>query len=189
MASRRDDHQRCSERNARLLDRLMRNHGGSLLRRARFHSECAEDAEEAPSEAALHFLRSFDGREEAEAHRWMLLVVKRCAWAISRQRRERRSVVEEVSADAIETELGIVLADERRGPAQLAESDEEIARFAAGLRRLKPDERRAITLLALGYSRAEIRELQGWSQAKLHRSLVKGRARLRALLAEGGDGS
>lgn len=190
MASRREHRDENRQRNRRLLAGLIRRQGKALLGVARNHSEWPDnDAEEALSQAELQFLCFFDGGGEEEARRWMLLVVKRCAWALRRQRRERRAIVEEVSLEQAEAELGFAPLDRRRDPAERAEAAEEVARFAAALASLKAEERRAIVLVALGYSRAEVRELLAWSPAKLHRSLVNGRAALRRLLREGGDGS
>ena len=47
------------------------------------------------------------------------------------------------------------------GPAERAERREEIARSREALKTLKPAELRALTLLAEGYSYAEIGELTG----------------------------
>ncbi len=44
---------------------------------------------------------------------------------------------------------------------------------------LKRDERRALSLLALGYSYSEICELTEWSYTKVNRCLAEGRAALR----------
>jgi DNA-directed RNA polymerase specialized sigma24 family protein len=52
---------------------------------------------------------------------------------------------------------------------------------ARALRRLKPDERRALVLKAEGFSYAEICELNGWTYTKVNRCLAEGRARLRQL--------
>jgi DNA-directed RNA polymerase specialized sigma24 family protein len=65
------------------------------------------------------------------------------------------------------------------------ERAEETAKVLALVEQLKPDERTALILLGLGCTYAEIRELRGWSAAKLHRCLVEGRARVRELLERG----
>jgi hypothetical protein len=46
---------------------------------------------------------------------------------------------------------------------------------------LKPQERRVIGLLAVGYSYREIMELTGWTHTKVNRCSAEGRARLREL--------
>jgi len=50
-------------------------------------------------------------------------------------------------------------------------------------RELKRDERRALSLLAFGYSYREICEQTGWSYTKVNRCLAEGRATLRELEA------
>lgn len=189
MAFRRPDGERLQDRRSELLDLLLRQERDRLIRQARHHSERAQDAEDALGDAGVQFLLHFDGDDGEEARRWMLVVVKRCAWAIARKRRERRSVIEEVSAAWLEMELGVELVNEERGPEELTAASNEVAAFAAALAVLKVDERRAVILLALGLSRREIEERCGWSGSKVNRSLAEGRARLRGLLGEGGDGS
>jgi DNA-directed RNA polymerase specialized sigma24 family protein len=44
---------------------------------------------------------------------------------------------------------------------------------------LKPAERRAIGLIAAGYSYAEVGEITGWSYTKINRCAAEGRAALR----------
>jgi RNA polymerase sigma factor (sigma-70 family) len=85
--------------------------------------------------------------------------------------------------------LDSMVADQRRGPEQLIEVAEAAADLDAAMRSLKPDQRRALTLLALGYSYAEIAERSGWTRTKVNRSLTEGRARLRGLLDRGGENS
>lgn len=189
MASRRQHHRPGKERNSRLLDRLMREHGARFRRQARFHSERPQDAEDALGDACVQFLLHFEGGDVEEARRWMLVVVKRCAWAIARRRRERHAVVEEVSAQRIEAGHGVDPAEERRGPAHLVEAAEEVAGFAAALQALKPDERRALILLALGYSFEEIAAIEDWTYSKVKRSTYEGRLRLRGMSGEGGEES
>ena len=180
MASRRQHRQQRQQRSARLLDGLLHDHRDRLLHQARFHSEGVSDAEDALADACVQILRFFDGVTDEHALRWMLVVVKRCAWAISRRRRERASLLEAVPREEIQGEPC-------RGPVELLEVAEEVREFGAALDELKPDERRALALLALGYSYREIAESQGWTRTKVNRCLAEGRARLRRLLAEGGE--
>jgi len=167
----------------------MRDHRALLLRQARFHSERRQDAEDALGDACLQFLLRFQGGSDDDARRWMLVVVKRCAWGIARQRRERRAVVEEVPAERRGAGPGVVPVSEGRGPEELVEAGEEVAAFAGALATLKTDERRAVMLLALGHTYAEIGARYGWTRSKVNRSLADGRARLRGLLGEGGENS
>ncbi|HEU4944199.1 MAG TPA: zf-HC2 domain-containing protein, partial [Solirubrobacterales bacterium] len=75
------------------------------------------------------------------------------------------------------------------GPAERAERHEAIARSREALQALKPAELRALTLLAEGYSYAEIGEITGFSQTKINRCLAEGRERFRKLVSRSEDGS
>lgn len=189
MASQRQHGERRNERNAELLERLLRDHRDPLVRQARFHSERDADAEDALSEACVQFLRFFDGQDRDHALRYLLIVIKRCAWAITRTRRNRRRLAETVSVDQLEGEFGIGIPDESRGPEQLLEAGEEVERFVVALNALKADQRRALILLALGYSYEEISETCGWTRTKVNRSLAEGRSRLWQLLGKRGESS
>ena len=189
MASQRQHGGRRNERNAELLDRLLRDHRDPLLRQARFHCEREADADDALGEACIQFLRFFDGQEQDHALRYLLVVIKRCAWGISRSRRNQRRIAEVLSADELEAEFGVGVPDESRGPEELVEAGEEVGRFVAALSALKADQRRALILLALGCSYDEIAETSGWTRTKVNRSLVEGRSRLRQLLGKGGASS
>jgi RNA polymerase sigma factor (sigma-70 family) len=188
-ASQRQHARVSNEPRADLLDRVMRRHRSALIRQARFHSDWAADADDALSEASVQFLRQFPGSTEREALLWMLTVVKRCAWRFARRRRGRRELVREVSLDAAGDEWGIDAVDERRGPAELLEARDRVERIAAAMALLRPDERRALLLIAAGYSYAEIGRICGWTKTKINRCAAEGRARLRGLLAERGERS
>ena len=165
----------------------MRENFSRFLGVATIHSDRSQDAEDALDDACVQFLLHFDGTVEEEARRWMLVVIRRSAWAIGRQRRERHGVVEEVSIEQAEARFGAGLAEDRRGPEQLAEAGAEIAAFAFIFARLKRDERRALLLLAAGYSFHEIAAIEGWTYSKVKRCTYEGRLRLRRMVTEGGE--
>src|SRR5262249_1147584 len=75
------------------------------------------------------------------------------------------------------------------GPDVQAERGERIARSREALQTLKPAELRALTLLAEGYSYAEIGEMTGWTRTKVNRCLAEGRERFRKPFARSKDGS
>lgn len=151
----------------------MLHSGKRLMRQARANSGRPNDAEDALSDACVQFLRAYDGPSGEPALHWMLLVVKRCAWAIARGR--------------VAETLEIVVADDRLGPAEILERADETAELLEALENLKPDERVALLLLGLGCSYAEIRDLRGWSPRKVRRCLDEGRAHVRAELGKGGN--
>jgi DNA-directed RNA polymerase specialized sigma24 family protein len=127
-------------------------------------------------------MHGYDGPPGTDALRWMLIVLKRCAWGIGERERRQRGCVslERLSRDG-ERGLAPPRGEEERGDPHLsAERAERSAADLAALDRLKPDERTALLLLGLGYSYAEIAEAQGWTHTKVNRCLAEGRAALRA---------
>jgi RNA polymerase sigma factor (sigma-70 family) len=168
------------KRRALALDQLLRSERRSLVRQARFHSRRFEDAEDALSDACVQFLRFYDGPAGEDALRWMLLVVKRAAWAIGRRAADREARLRSGG-----TGLALTFSQEQMGPAELIERTEDTDRVIELIELLKADERTALILLGLGCSYAEIGELRGWSRTKVHRSIKEGRAHVRKLL-EGG---
>jgi len=155
------------------------------MRQARYHSRRHDDADEALSDACVQFLRFYDGAAGEYALRWMMLVTKRCAWAIRRKAVARESRYRMSAREREGEGLEAIIPDDRIGPAELVERAEETAKVLALVERLKPDERTALILLGLGCTYEEIRELRGWSKSKLHRCLTEGRARVRQLLERG----
>jgi DNA-directed RNA polymerase specialized sigma24 family protein len=153
------------------------------MQQARAHSRRPEDADDALSDACVQFLRFYDGPAGDDALRWMMLVTKRCAWAIGRRNVARESRYLVSLREGEESER--VVPDERYGTDELVERAEDTAKVLALVEQLKPDERTALILFGLGCTYAEIRELRGWSKAKMHRCLTEGRARVRDLLERG----
>jgi len=163
------------ERRALILDQLLSERRRLLLAQARAHSRVADDAEDALSDACVQFLRFYSGPSGEDALRWMLTVVKRCAWAIGRRRSVRENTVLIEIADT----------SERAVPEEAAERSEDASEVAAALAMLTRDEREALILLGLGLSYREIGDRRGWSQTKVRRSIREGRAKVRKLV-EGG---
>ena len=60
------------------------------------------------------------------------------------------------------------------GPAERAERDEAVERSREALTTLKPQELRALSLLAEGYSYREIADITGYSATKVNRAIVGG---------------
>jgi RNA polymerase sigma factor (sigma-70 family) len=173
------------ERRARVLGRLLATRGEHLGRQVRRHSPRVEDAEDALADACVQFMRHYTGPSSLDdALRWMLLVCKRCAWEIARQRRKRDEIAPRLSLD----EVGEGVVPTVNDAAELVERGEEVNEVTAAIDGLAPDERAALLLFGLGFSYQEIAARQGWSYAKVHRRLSDGRARVRRML-EGGDSS
>jgi DNA-directed RNA polymerase specialized sigma24 family protein len=168
-----------------VLDRLLRAERDRLMRQARYHSYRHDAAEDALSDACVQLLCFYDGPPGDDALRWMLLVIKRCAWAIRRKAVAREFRYRMGARDREDERVEAIIPDDRIGTAELVERAEETAKVLTLVEQLKPDERTALILLGLGCTYAEIRELRGWSDTKLRRCLTEGRARVRELFERG----
>ena len=82
-----------------------------------------------------------------------------------------------------------LIPSEADGPPERAERREAVARSREALQSLKPQELRALSLLAEGYSYAEIGEITGYSHTKINRCLAEGRERFRSLVSRTEDGT
>jgi RNA polymerase sigma factor (sigma-70 family) len=153
----------------------IRDHAESLLRVARRHSLCADDANDAYQRAVEIFLRHADRLDPERAYRWLHTVCKHEAMAVRRQR-QRIVGGDEVDFDAIEARTA-------PSPEDQAISSERVARSAEALRRLKPQEVRALWLRAEGRSYQAICEETGWTYTKVNRCLAEGRASFLATYA------
>jgi RNA polymerase sigma factor (sigma-70 family) len=163
---------------------LVARHEAALRRTARRYSLCAEDAEDAYQRTLEILLTKAPTDDLRELIRWTHTVAKHEALALRRDR-ERMMGPPAVAAGEDWVEL---LPAEVAGPAERFERREAIARSREALQALKPQELRALTLLAEGYSYAEIGEITGFSQTKINRCLAEGRERFRSLLSRSEDG-
>ena len=171
------------DRNARLLEALIRSSDQLLRRHARKHAELHEDAEDALQRAYLLFLERYDGRWEPLP--WLYTTIKREAWALRRRASRRR----ELSLDSPGREddgqaLCETIASGSSSPEERVCAEESLARRRRAIAALKPDQRRALCLFGLGHSYTEICQLTGWTYTKVNRSIAEGRAELRRRLAE-----
>ena len=171
------------ERNADVLRAVIAREEGVLRCQARKHAQRPDDVEEVLQRAYLLFLERYQERYEPVA--WLQTTVKREAWRIARRayRRRERGFEDFRKADGTVCDLVHVLADEAPSPAEQAAERLSLAERRERLPELKPDERSALLLFALGYSYAEIAELRGWTHTKVNRCIAEGRAALRAMLA------
>ena len=175
-----------TQRRGELLCQLLDRDGSKLRSQARLHAQRPPDAEDALQDACVQFIRYYDG-PPADALRWMYVVVKRCAWAIGRRASRSRELGYDVWPASGEGEERELLSVDDGGTAEAVERQEASSERLALLTYLKPDERRALLLLALGYSYKEIATRNGWTFTKVNRCIAEGRAALRGRLASKGE--
>lgn len=154
-----------------LAERLYAAHRQRLLAIARHNSASAEEAEEALHDTFILFIDHFRPGSGAPPLAWLTLTLKRRCWALAK--RGRRSRPGGLSLQLEQT------VDPRRSPEEQVEACEAVRESALKLARLKPAERRALSLLGLGYSYREICEVTGWTYTKVNRSIAEGRAAMR----------
>jgi len=163
---------------------LVAREDAELRHTARRYSLCEDDAEDAYQRALEILLVKAPSDRPRELIRWMKTVVKHEALAIRRYRERLLGVGEDAVGDPIER-----IAAVTAGPGERLERREQVARSREALQALKPAELRALTLLAAGYSYAEIGEVTGFSQTKINRCLAEGRERFRRLISRSEDGT
>jgi len=160
---------------------VLREHAESLLRVARRHSLCADDAQDAYQRAVEIFLRHARTLDAADAHKWLHTVTKHEAMRVRAQRSRN------VTGDDVDFDGHVAGA--------LPTPDEQLASFdlltqsAEALQRLKPQELRALWLKAQGHSYQEIAEITQWSYTKVNRCLTEGRRSFLNRYAEIGSGA
>jgi len=158
-----------------------------LRRAASRYSLCADDVDDALQRGLEILLRKAPTDEPHELIKWTQTVVKREALAIRRER--ERTLSGPVAGSTGSGDWVDHIPAASAGPPEAAERRETIARSREALRALKPQELRALTLLAEGYSYAEISEITAWSRTKVNRCLAEGRERFRSLVARNEDGT
>jgi RNA polymerase sigma factor (sigma-70 family) len=168
---------------------LIARHEAALRRTARRYSLCVDDAEDAYQRALEILLTKAPTVDLRELLRWTHTVTKHEALAVRRNRERLLGplVPAESEGEGRQDWVALIPA-ESAGPAERVERREAIARSREALKTLKPQELRALTLLAEGYSYAEIGEITGYSQTKINRCLAEGRERFRKVLSRSEDG-
>ncbi len=168
----------CDPATSRAAVNLLDRHGQTLLRIARRHSLCREDAEDALQRAVEILLTKAPSLVPTRLIAWMAVVTKHEAIAV---RRSRERLLRCLPADGTVLDPLDLIASDVPQPAERAERSDAVNRARRSLAELKANERIAILLQAEGYSYAEICEICGWSYTKVNRCLAEGRIRLRKL--------
>ena len=165
---------------------MIARHEASLKRTARRYSFDAEDANDAYQRALEIVLTKAPTTDPRDLIRWTHTVTKHEALAM-RQSRERL-LGYRASPDGGNHDPVALIPAASEGPDEQVERREAVARSREALRALKPAELRALTLLAEGYSYAEIGATTGFSQTKVNRVLAEGRGRFRSFVSRSEDG-
>ena len=163
-------------------------HERALRRTAGRYSICADDADEALQRALEILLRKAPSEDPRELIRWTQTVVKHEALAVRRERERILSGPAASRPDPDREDWVAQLAADADGPAEQLERRDDVARSREALQALKPQELRALGLLAEGYSYVEIGEITGYSRTKINRCLAEGRERFRSIVARSEDG-
>lgn len=139
-----------------------------------------EDAEEALQDTFILFINHFNPESGAPPLAWLTLTLKRRCWACYRhqqllQRQEPLAPTTNSGRSHQEE-----LMDPSRLPDELAAAAANVTDARERIANLKADERRALSLLAIGYSYREISKITGWTYTKVNRCISEGRTSLRA---------
>ena len=161
-----------------LAEQLYRERYDYLLRIALKHAANREDASEALQFSFAALIEKYDPAAGSPPLAWLTLTLERCCWASRRQMHLDRRAGQEAAPDSAGRSFAAEsIPSGDTGPEQLIELiDDAQTRLAA----LKPAERRALSLIAAGFSYAEIGALNQWSFTKVNRCLAEGRAALRS---------
>src|SRR3954463_14200211 len=139
---------------------VVSQHADSLLKTARRHSLCADDAQDAYQRTMEIFMRRAASLDPDRAHKWVHTVCKHEAMAV---RAQRQQLVASEEPDLDREEARHIPSPEERTVAF-----DQLRRSAEALQRLKPQELRALWLKAEGLSYAEICEQTGWTYTKVN---------------------
>jgi RNA polymerase sigma factor (sigma-70 family) len=163
-------------------------HEAILRRTAIRYSICEDDADEALQRGLEILLHKAPSEDPRELIRWTQTVVKHEALAVRTERERTLAGPAAAAPEPGREDWVAMLPDDLDGPAELAERHERVERSREALATLKPQELRALTLLAEGYSYREIAAITGYSSTKVNRCVAEGRERFRRFLVrrEGG---
>lgn len=164
-------------------------HQGALRRTAQRYSLCDADADDALQRGLEILLTKAPTTDPRQLIRWTQTVVKHEALAVRQDRERTLAGPAAAPAEPGGEDWVALLPAGGAGPAERVERREAIARSREALQALKPQELRALTLLAQGYSYAEIGEITGFSHTKINRCLAEGRERFRRIVAGSEDGT
>ncbi len=163
---------------------LIRTHGKTLESTARRYSICADDADDAYQRGIEILLSKAPTTDPRQLVPWARTVIKHEALAIRRARERMLGRPAVPAAQEEEQDWVQLIPATGQSPDERAVTREKVARSREALGQLKPAELRALTLLAEGYSYAEIGQINNWTRTKVNRCLAEGRQRFRSVFRE-----
>ncbi|MCO5314596.1 MAG: sigma-70 family RNA polymerase sigma factor [Solirubrobacterales bacterium] len=165
---------------------LIRSHGPVLRSTARRYSICTDDAEDAFQRGLEILLEKAPSTDLRELVPWARTVIKHEALAVRRERERMLCRPASIEPDQDWVDL---IPSGREDIGEQVVGREKIARSREALARLKPNELKALTQLAEGYSYAEIGAMNDWTRTKVNRCLAEGRSSFRSAFraSETGD--
>ena len=168
---------------------LIRRHDTALRSSSRRYSICADDADDAYQRGIEILLSKAPTTDVRRLLPWARTVIKHEALAIRKARERILGRPASAYRDDESEDWVNLIPSASDGPDERAVKREKVARSREALSRLKPQELKALTMLAEGYSYAEIGEINRWTRTKVNRCLAEGRQRFRAVFSdsEAGD--
>lgn len=168
---------------------LIRGHDRALRVSARRYSICSDDAEDAYQRGIEILLSKAPTTDLRELLPWTRTVIKHEALAVRKQRERILGRPGTVSRDDDSEDWVNLIPFTGDGPDERAIKREKVARSREALSQLKPQELKALTMLAEGYSYAEIAAINSWTRTKVNRCLAEGRQSFRTKFraSEAGD--
>ncbi|HTR74556.1 MAG TPA: sigma factor [Solirubrobacterales bacterium] len=162
-----------------LAARIYEDRYAYLLRIARRNAATRGDAEEALQEAFAYFIAGYDPDSGAPPLAWITTTMKRRCWRLRDGAHLERRLVSGAGAEHQEPTGAIEGAASEARP--LAERVAECDEARRHLRRLRPDQRTALGMLAAGCSYREIGQVRDWTATKVNRCVYEGRRALRGV--------
>ncbi|MGK2955054.1 MAG: sigma-70 family RNA polymerase sigma factor [Solirubrobacterales bacterium] len=163
---------------------LIRHHDTALRSSARRYSICADDADDAYQRGIEILLSKAPTTDVRQLLPWARTVIKHEALAVRKSRERILGRPASANREDDSEDWVNLIPSVSAGPDERAVEREKVARSREALAKLKPQELKALTMLAEGYSYAEIGQINRWTHTKVNRCLAEGRQRFRSVFRE-----
>ena len=163
---------------------LIHRHDTALRSTAMRFSICTEDAEDAYQRGIEILLAKAPSTDMRHLLPWTRTVIKHEALAVRKARERLLGRPSTASREAHDEDWVQLIPSEGDTTDELAAKRERVARSREALSTLKPQELKALTQLAEGFSYAEIADLNSWTHTKVNRCIAEGRQRFRSVFRD-----